>query len=304
MNILSKITTGIRKFFDFTLDFYVYLILIIVFLVTLYPFWYILVYSLSDPSKLTTGFLLIPAGFSLQSYISTFSIPSVYGAFLVSVARSVIGPFASTLVSMLVAYALSRSDLPGRKFFTWYFVLTMYFGAGLIPTYIIIKSLGLVGSFWVYIIPTLMNVYGMILIRTYIETLPESLQESAYIDGANELVIFYKIIVPLCKPVIAAILLLECVNHWNNYTDTLIFNSSKSQLYTLQYVLVTLVSTAATNQSADVSKRLAANAGRVRLTPMAIRMAVTMITVIPISLAYPFLQKYFIKGIMIGAVKG
>jgi putative aldouronate transport system permease protein len=180
----------------------------------------------------------------------------------------------------------------------------MYFGAGLIPYYLLLKKLMLINTFWLYIIPGIMNVYGMILMRTYIESLPSSLHESAYIDGANELVMFFKIIIPLCIPVIAAITLFSCVGHWNSYTDTLIYNSAKPKLYTLQYVLMTFVTTVAATQSENAINDVINQTRHTKLTPMTVRMAITVITVLPISLVYPFLQKYFIKGILIGAVKG
>jgi putative aldouronate transport system permease protein len=304
MTFLSNVAIRTRKVINFIFEIYIYLVIIVVFAITAYPFWYILVYSLSNPAKLVSGFLVFPTGITLESFIAVFNSPSVVKSFFISIARSSIGPILSTIVSLFVAYSLTRKDLPGRKFFTWYFVLTMYFGAGLIPTYLLIKSLNLTGSFWVYILPSLMNVYGMILMRTYIETLPVAMEESAYIDGANEFVIFYKIIAPLSTPVIAAIILLSCVNHWNSYTDTLIYNSSSPNLYTLQYVLVQLVTTISAGQSEHAIKEMMANPDRVSLTPMVVRMAITIVTVIPISLVYPFLQKYFMKGIMIGAVKG
>ncbi len=304
MIAITNILVKIRRFFNYTLDFYVYLILFLVFLVTAYPFWYILVYSVSDPLKIRSGFMFLPKGFSLEAYRSVFSNLVVLKAFFVSVLRSISGPLLSTTVSLLVAYGLSRKDLPGRKAITWYFIITMYFGAGLIPTYVLMKALKLVGSFWIYILPGMMNVFGMILMRTYIESLPEELHDSAYIDGANELVIFFKIIAPLCIPVIAAIALLSCVGHWNSYTDTLIYNSLKKELHTLQYVLVQFVHSISARESSTSIDEMIAHSDRITLTPMVVRMAITIITVLPISMVYPFMQRYFIKGIMIGAVKG
>ena len=303
MNFFRNFLVTARKFFNTTLDIYVYAFLFVLLVVTAYPFWYILSYSLSTPAKITSGFIAFPKGLTLGAYRMVLTNPAVLRAFGISVARSTIGPVLSTSISMLVAYTLSRRELPGNKLFTWYFVVTMYFGAGLIPTYVLIKSLGLVGSFLVYIFPRLMNVFGMILMRAYIETLPEELHDSAYIDGANEIVIFYRIVVPLSIPIIAAIGLLSCVAHWNNYTDTLIYNATKEELYTLQYVLVQLLSAISSAQSLNINEMIA-QSERVQVTPMVVRMAITMVTVIPISLVYPFLQRYFIKGIMIGAIKG
>jgi putative aldouronate transport system permease protein len=304
MNPLTSAGVGVRKFFNASLDIYIYGILAIVLVVTFYPFWYILVYSLSDPARPKPGFLLLPAGFSLEAYAATLANNGILHAFFVSVARSVIGPVTSVAISMLVGYTLSRVDLPFRRPLSIYFIVTMYFGAGLIPVYLLIKSLGLINSFWLYIVPGFMNVYAMILLRTYIESLPGSLIESAYLDGANDLTIFSRIVVPLCIPVIAAVTLFSAVGHWNSYTDTLIYNSAKEELYTLQYVLVILVSSVAASRGVDYINDLANNQHHAALSPMSVRMAITIITVIPISLIYPVLQRYFVKGILIGAVKG
>lgn len=306
MGTVSKITAGFRKFLDSTLNIYIYSILFIILIITAYPFWYIFIQSISNPAELTANIPLIPKGITFYAYRVTIESPYVLSSFFVSVARSTIAPLYSTTISLLVAYALSKRDLPGRKTIVIIFLLTMYFEAGLIPRYVLIKSLGLTNNFLVYILPKAMNVYGMILMRTYIESLPKEMEECAYIDGAKETTIFSKIIVPLCKPVIAAIVLLTCVANWNNYTDTLIFNTTNEKLYTLQYVLVTFVKTisvSAQSQSEIVST-VTERTDAIVLTPMIVRMAMTVITVVPISLVYPFLQKYFIKGIMIGAVKG
>jgi putative aldouronate transport system permease protein len=304
LKVVSAVSDGVRRFINATLNIYVVAALLVVFAVTAYPFWYILTYSLSNPSKMLSGFLLYPKGINLQAYAYIFQNSRVTDAFLVSVARSVSGPILSTFVSMLAAYVLSHRDLPGRKFLTMFFLLTMYFGAGLIPYYLLIKSLHFINTFWVYIIPGMMNVFGMLLMRTYIETLPQSLEESALIDGANDIVIFFKITIPLCLPVIAAIALFSCVGHWNSYTDTLIYNSSSEKLYTLQYMLVIIVNSVYTNQNGSIIGEMIHQAGRARPSPMTVRMAITIVSIIPISMVYPFLQRYFIKGMLIGAIKG
>jgi putative aldouronate transport system permease protein len=181
----------------------------------------------------------------------------------------------------------------------------MYFSAGLIPKYLLFRALGLTGTFWVYIFPTAMTAFTMIIMRTYVETIPKELEESAFIDGANEFVIFFKIIMPLCIPVIAAMGLFACVWHWNSYTDTLIYNLGKEHLYTLQFVLVNFVRSVATSQSPEAAKYLGiTNIQSPVITPMGVRMAIIFITIIPISLVYPFLQRYFIKGILVGSIKG
>jgi len=304
MNLLSRITNTIRKFVNYTLDFYVYIVLLFVFIVTGYPFLYISIYSISGPAGVGAGFLLFPRDISFYAFSTVLNNVHVLNSFFISVARSTIGPFLGTTISMMVAYALTHKELPGRRFITMYFVLTMYFSAGMIPMYLLIHSLGLTGSFWVYIFPTLMNVFGMLLMRTYIESLPSALEESAYIDGANEMVIFSRIIVPLSTPVISAIFLLSSVMHWNSYTDTLIYNAAHPELYTLQFVLVQMVTTIASGQSDAALSRLMSDPDSIRISTMTARMAMTVITILPISIVYPVLQKHFIKGILLGAVKG
>lgn len=299
---IGHLTVYIRKFFNKTFPIYSFIILAVVFLVSAYPFWYVVMYSLSDPARVGSEFLIFPLGFNLESYKQAFETAEIFNAFVVSVARSVIGSLGGTFVCLMVAYGLSKKDLIGKKFLNLYFLVTMYFGAGMIPIYLVIKDLNLVGSFWVYILPLLMNAYNMILIKTYIESLPESLSESAYIDGANDFVVFIKIITPLCKPVLAAVVLFSCVNHWNSYTDTLIYCATEPKLHTLQYVLMTLIGNISRNATDLSAVGDLANGSAV--TPMSVRMAVTVITILPISMVYPFLQKYFIKGMTLGAVKG
>jgi putative aldouronate transport system permease protein len=286
---------------------FMWVFLVTVFVVTAYPLWYVFIYSISDPAGFTTGFQLIPHAISLRAYETILGNDNFLSALFISVARTTVGPVLSGIITMMIAYAVSHRELPGRRLLNWSFLFTMYFGAGLIPTYLLYRSLGFVGSFWVYIVPSLVNVYGMILMRTYIESLPAELKESAFIDGANDFTIFHKIIVPLCLPVIAAVTLFACVNQWNSYTDTVIYNATAQHLHPLQYFLVRMVSNAAGAGSADIAAQLAMQAGeqgRARLSPMVVRMAVTIVTIVPISLLYPFLQRYFVKGLMVGAVKG
>jgi len=297
----------LQRILDRGFSIFMWVFLIFVFIVTTYPFWHVIMVSLSDPARVTSGFLLIPNGFSIDAYVAVFTNPRFLNALWISVARSTIGPILSGIITMLIAYGLSQRDLPGRRVLNWYFLFTMYFSAGLIPTYLLFQSLGFVGSFWVYVIPTVVNVFGMILMRTYIENLPAELRESALIDGANDLTIFLKIVVPLCKPVIAAVTLFAVVAQWYAYSDTAIYNSMHEHLHTLQYFLVRMVDNVA-GGSSDAAMQLAMQAGQqgggARLTPQVVRMAVTVITIVPIACVYPFMQRYFVKGMMVGSVKG
>jgi len=280
--------------------------LIFVLIMTAYPLWYVFIYSISDPAGFSQGFQVWPHAISFEAYVRVLGDNGFLNALFISVARTTLGPVISGVVTLMIAFAVSHRDLPGRRFLNWYFLFTMYFSAGLIPTFLLYQSLGFVGSFRVYIIPSIVNVFGMILMRTYIEGLPAEMKESAYIDGANDFTIFYKIIAPLCLPVIAAVTLFAAVHQWNSYTDVVIFNATHTELHPLQYFLVRMVTGLAAGQ-AEIAAQLAMQAGAAgapRLTPMVVRMAVTIVTILPISLLYPFLQRYFVKGIMVGSVKG
>ena len=295
-----------RKILNGAFTAFMWIFLIFVLVMTAYPLWYVFIYSISDPAGFSQGFQLWPHAISFEAYVRVLSDDGFLNALFISVARTTIGPLISVVVTMMIAFAVSHRDLPGRRFFNWFFLFTMYFSAGLIPTFLLYQRLGFVGSFWVYIVPSIVHVFGMILMRTYIEGLPQEMKESAYIDGANDFVVFYKIIAPLCIPVIAAVALFAAVQQWNSYTDVVIFNATHTELHPLQYFLVRMVTGLAAGQ-AEIAAQLAMQAGAAgasRLTPMVVRMAVTIITIIPISLLYPFLQRYFVKGIMVGSVKG
>jgi putative aldouronate transport system permease protein len=206
----------------------------------------------------------------------------------------------------MLAYTLSRREYVFRKPITLIFILTMYFNAGLIPGYFLMKDLNLINSFWVYVIPSMISAFNMIVIRTYIGSIPESLVESARIDGAGDFKIFIRIIFPLCKPVLATIALFVAVGAWNSWFDAFIYTSSRQELSTLQYELMKLLSS---SMNANSNPAVAAGAGMTKdsavnmVTPISIRAAVTVVASVPILLVYPFLQKYFVVGLNVGSVK-
>lgn len=281
-------------------DILIAIVMITVTVTCLYPFIYILFYSLSSSGQVGTGLLLYPKGFTFDSYNLMFtSVKEILHALLISVLRSTIEPVLAVLVTSLGSYALTRRDLLFRGFWTRYITITMYFSCGMIPVYMLMYNLKLVGTFWIYIIPSLFSAFNMLLIKTYMETLPPSLQESAVIDGANDFIQLFRIVLPLCKPVLAAILLFECVGQWNAYSDNMIYNSNKSNLHTLQYVLMNFIQS---NSSSVEDARLKAKL--ITINSTSLKMSLTVITVIPIMFVYPFLQKYFAKGILIGSIKG
>jgi putative aldouronate transport system permease protein len=201
----------------------------------------------------------------------------------------------------MFAFVLSRADFVFRKFFTTLLVVTMYVGGGMIPEYILIRNLGLINNFWVYIIPWLINAFNVIVIRAYIDNIPLSLQESAKMDGANDVSIFFKIIMPLCKPVLATIALFVAVGQWNSWFDTYLYTRSIRELSTLQFELMKVLDSA---QSIGSNVDLYSEGLRAaKRNPEAMKMAITIIATVPILAVYPFLQKYFVTGLTIGAVK-
>lgn len=285
-------------------DIVVYLILLITLIICLYPFWNIFILSINDAEdSLKGGLYLWPRVFTLDSYKAVFSNEEILHAAWISLARTVIGTAWSLFFTTLLAYGMSKKDLVGGKAISIFFVFTMYFGGGLIPYYMVLKAVGLIDSFWVYIIPGTIGVYNMILIRIYIESLPAEMEESARLDGADDVTILFKIIVPLCKPVLATVTLFVAVGQWNSWFDTNLYTYSK-ELKTLQFLLVQIINNYDLGNMQSQAEILAKAAQRQTTSTESIRMATAMVATIPIILVYPFLQRYFVKGIMIGAVKG
>lgn len=274
--------------------------MIVMFIITIYPFLYIFNYSVSSALVSKAGLLLIPRGFNVESYITLMSNPSILNGMFISVARTTIGSFGMIIVTTMAAYALARNDLWGKGFLNKFLIFTMYFSGGLIPVYLVIKELHLIGSFWVYIFPQLANAFYFILVKTFIESIPKSLEEAALIDGASHVKTFYKVILPVCAPVVAAILLFSCVTHWNSFIDNQLYNSMNKELFTMQYVLYNFLM-ASQVQSQEQAQAIGAST---QVNSESLKMAITIITIIPILFVYPFLQRYFISGLMVGSVKG
>jgi ABC-type sugar transport system, permease component len=275
-----------------------------VFVVTFYPFWNILVVSLNDATDAVRGGLYLwPREFTLDSYRTIFRNGELINSVYVTVLRTVIGTPLSVFVISLMAYALSKRELIAWKWFNLFFIFTMYFGGGLIPSYMIIKSLGLIDSFWVFIFPGLIGVFLMILIRTYMEQLPAELEESAKMDGANDLQLYARVVMPLCVPVLATIGLFVGIGHWNAWYDSYIYTYNPD-LKTLQAVLVKILNQYQTGAMLSEAEQLANMSKRIPVSGESIRMAVTMVATIPVLMVYPFIQRYFVKGIMMGAIKG
>ena len=273
-------------------------------LMCLYPIYYVLIYSISDPLSAQMGMTVLPRGFSLASYHSILRLGSIINAFLVSVLRTVIGTVATVLVCGFFAFLMTQEDMPFRKLIYRFTTVTMYVSGGLIPTYLLMKEIRLINTFWVYIIPGMLSAYNVILIKTYLESIPHSLQESAEIDGAGHICIFFRIIIHVAIPIIATIAVFSAVGHWGSWFDSMLY-ISKPDLYCVQYLLYQYL-----NEATTLTKQLQQSGGNLNamsvqtLTPESIKMAITMVVVLPILCVYPFMQRYFVKGLVIGAVKG
>ncbi|GLX67625.1 carbohydrate ABC transporter permease [Paenibacillus glycanilyticus] len=274
-----------------------------IFIVTFYPFWNILIISFNSAEDTLRGNLYLwPRDFSLESYKQILSDSEIWTAIRVTLLRTLIGtPLAVITISML-AFALSKKELVGNRFWTLYFVFTMYFGGGLIPYYMVLKNYHLIDNFMVFIVPGLMNVFYMIIVRTFMQGLPQELDESAKMDGANHLQIFFRIILPLTTPVLATIGLFTAIGHWNSWFDSYVF-TYKPELKTLQAVLVKILNQYQTGSMVGDAQAMADSAKRMAVSPDTIRMAATMVATLPIIMVYPFLQRYFVKGMTLGAVK-
>lgn len=277
-----------------------WIILILFVIVTLYPVLNTLAVSLNDGmDTIRGGIYLIPRKFTWQNYLTVLRKDSLKIATIVTVSRTVIGTVVQLFVTAMLAYIVSRKDFVFKKFLTILYVLTMYVNAGLIPGYLLIKNLGLLNSFWVYIIPGMVSAFNMIVIRTFMNGIPDSLAESAEVDGAGHMRIFIQIILPLCKPVLATVALFIAVGQWNSWFDAMLYNSFNENLTTLQYELMKLLSSVS-SQSGNIDALK--NTGSM-VTPMSVRAATTIVTSIPIICLYPWLQRYFVAGLTIGGVK-
>lgn len=275
--------------------------------IMLYPFLNTLAISLNNATdSLKGGIYLWPRVFSLDNYEQVFKNSQLLIAFRNSIGRTVISTTGGLFVCSMAAYVLSRREFMWNKFVTVFFLLTMYISAGLIPTFFLYRDLGLVNNFNVYWVPGLFGAFNVIVIRTYIQGLPDSLVEAARIDGAGEFRIFWQVVLPICKPVLATVGLWMAVGNWNDWFTSFIFAPFERDLTTLQYELMKELSTAIAQMGRSQANYIAQqNPGSFQnITPIAIRSAITIVAAVPILCVYPFLQKYFVKGIMIGALKG
>ena len=281
--------------------------LILLSIAMLYPIFNTLAVSFNEGiDTVRGGIYLWPRIFSLQNYRVVFKMDTIYSAFFISVIKTVVIVITNLFFTAMLAYTLSRKEYIFNKPITVIFVLTMYFNAGLIPNYMLIRNLHMINTFAVYWIPNIISAFNFIVIRTYIRTIPESLVESAKMDGAREFRIFMQIIMPLCIPTLATIALFVAVGSWNSWFDTFLYNSGKQELSTLQYELQKLLASSmnvgSSTQGGGANAAAQAGASNVT-TPQSIRAAITIVTAVPILVVYPFLQRFFVSGLTIGGVK-
>ena len=273
-------------------------------LICVYPFYYLIINSFSDNNAAAAGEVMWWfKGFHLQNYKDVLSLDGLATAAWISVARTVIGTVLTVLASAYLGFMFTQQKMWARSFWYRFVVITMYFNAGLIPMFITMKNLHLTNNFWVYILPAVVQPFNIILVKTFIESIPPSLQEAAEMDGAGTLTVFTRIILPMCTPILATVGIFSAVNQWNSFQDTLIYMTD-SKLYSLQYLLYTYINQA--SALANAAKASSANVAALAsaATPTSIRMTVSVIVVLPIMFTYPFFQRFFVKGMMLGAVKG
>lgn len=270
--------------------------------ITLYPVLNTVAISFNDGiDAVRGGIYLWPRKFAIKNYQTVLAMENLITGAKISVARTVIGTASSVIVNALLAYVVSRRRFLFKSQLSLFWVITMYVNGGLIPVFLLYRNLGLTGTFWVYVVPGMISAWNMLVMRTYMLGLPDSLEESAQLDGAGYMTIFLKIISPLCKPVYATVVLFVAVGQWNSWFDAMLYNRMKTEYTTLQYELMKLLSSVMqqSGSAASASERGAAAA----ITPVTVRSAATVVTMLPIICLYPFLQRYFVTGLTIGGVK-
>ena len=290
---------------DYVVDSINYVLLSIVAIITIYPFWYVFVLSFNDGyDALVKGIYFWPRQFVLDNYIAFFTDKRWLGAFGVSLTRTLVGGLSTTLLTCMVAYAHSRPYLIFRKFYTLLLIFCMYFSGGLIPFYVMLRNYGLLNKFWVYIVPALISYFFVIVARTFFQELPAELMEAAKIDGANDAGIFFRVVMPVSTPLLATMILFQSVNHWNSWVDSAYYVRDEG-LRTLSYRMMEVINKSlASDVVAQSDSAMAQMAEANRTTSFSLQCASLVVCITPILCVYPFLQKHFVQGIMIGSVKG
>ncbi len=292
---------------DRALEITCYIIFALAALICLYPFYYVIINTISANDISAKGDVLFwPKGMHFKNYINAFQIDGLINATVISVLRTVIGTVLTVFACAFMGFMFTQEKMWLRKLWYRLVVATMYFNAGIIPWYLIMKNLHLTNNFWGYILPAIVSPFLLILTKTFIENVPRELQEAAMIDGAGILTVFFKVMIPVIKPILATVAIWSAVNQWNAFQDTLLLMTDK-KLYPLQFLLyqyLNQASSLAQLAKSTTSTTSLAAAAATTATTTSVRMTITVIVVLPIMVVYPFFQKYYVKGIMIGAVKG
>ena len=295
-----------KTFKDHAFEVAIYAFFTLFTIMCIFPFYYIFISSISKNILVENGQIFFyPKGIHFNNYVSVFKIKTLPQAAFISVARTVIGTLLSLLAASFMGYCMSKQEYWHRKLVYRFIIATMYFNAGVVPLYLTYRMLGLIDNFLVYVLPCLSQSFNLVLCKTYMESIPGSLEESAEIDGAGYFLRYVKIILPLSLPIMATIAIFSAVGQWNSFMDTVLYMSS-TKYFTLQYTLNLYLKKA--TALADILKTDSAAAQNMNLDNIlnaeSTRYTITMVTIIPVLLIYPFFQRYFVKGIMIGAVKG
>jgi putative aldouronate transport system permease protein len=299
--VTSKLARG-TPWSDRIFDIVVYVVIVLVTICTLYPFLNVLAISFNDSiDSVRGGISIYPRQFTLKNYETIFAFSGLITGLKISVLRTIIGTILGLISASMLAFTLSRVDFQARKFVSTTLALTMYVSGGLIPFYILIRDLNMMGTFAVYVLPGLVSAFNVFVIRSFIDGIPYALQESAKLDGANDFTIYWRVILPLTKPALATIALFLAVGQWNSWFDTYLYNGSKESLTTLQYELMKVIQSTSTNTDSFRGKSMTQVIAEV--SPESVKMAITIVVTVPILVVYPFLQKYFVKGMTLGAVK-
>lgn len=285
---------------DRVIDFIIYAILAGFALFALFPLYYVVIMSITPISEVfrNGGYVIIPRGFTLDAYKAVFASPTVPQAFKITVIITVVGTALNLIVTSLLAYPLSKKPMPGRNIILFLIVFTMLFSGGLIPLYLVVRATGLLDTIWAMIIPGMVSAFNLLIMKTFFENLPDEIEDAARVDGCGDISTLIRIVVPLSTPIIATMGLFYGVTHWNEYFKGIMYLNDRT-LYPIQVVLRNMI------QTASVSSELAVQSSVVQeLPPETIKMAVVVVALLPIVAIYPFLQKYFMKGMLLGAVKG
>ena len=299
-NGLIKLTAGDRVF-------QVVNVLVMLFLagITLYPMLYVVFGSLSDPAELgkVTGLLFKPAGFTLEGYKAVLESDNVWIGYRNTLFYVVVGTVVNMVLTILGSYAMAKKNYLLKKPFIIMVMITMFFSGGMIPSFLVVRDLHMLNTVWAIIVPGAISTYNMIVLRTSFETIPESLVESAKMDGANDWTVLWRIVLPLSKAALATITLFYAVGRWGEWYSALVYLRQRRDLFPLQMFLRELLILPAQNDQANAAARTASAAQAV-IMPEVIKNATVVVSTVPILIVYPFLQKYFVKGVMVGAVKG